>query len=148
MIQDPQDAPTGQQAQQEKLRVCETCSAFLSMYDSNRRLADHFGGKLHIGYLQIRDRLKELKEKYPSGSNRGVYGRDSREREYGRDDYRRSSPTKDSYYRRDSGDRYDRRYRDSRDRGSRDRGSRDRGSRDREYRRDYDRRDRSPRRNY
>ena len=24
------------------------------------RLADHFGGKLHMGFIKIRDRLKEL----------------------------------------------------------------------------------------
>lgn len=27
---------------------------------SDRRLADHFGGKLHLGYMQIRDKLAEL----------------------------------------------------------------------------------------
>jgi hypothetical protein len=48
--------------QQQKLRVCDICSAYLSIYDSDRRLADHFGGKLHIGYLQIREKLTQLKE--------------------------------------------------------------------------------------
>ncbi|GFZ11328.1 LUC7 related protein [Actinidia rufa] len=59
----------------QKLRVCDICGAFLSVYDSfqvsqycsaasailsfyvvfsDRRLADHFGGKLHLGYMQIR----------------------------------------------------------------------------------------------
>ncbi|KAE8726918.1 hypothetical protein F3Y22_tig00005939pilonHSYRG00037 [Hibiscus syriacus] len=32
----------------QKLRVCDICGAFLSVYDSDRRLADHFGGKLHL----------------------------------------------------------------------------------------------------
>jgi hypothetical protein len=27
---------------------------------SDRRLADHFGGKLHLGYMLIREKLKEL----------------------------------------------------------------------------------------
>lgn len=27
---------------------------------SDRRLADHFGGKLHLGYMQIREKLEEL----------------------------------------------------------------------------------------
>ena len=31
------------------------CTAF-----SDRRLADHFGGKLHLGYMLIRDKLAEL----------------------------------------------------------------------------------------
>ncbi|XVF07008.1 hypothetical protein REPUB_Repub06bG0100600 [Reevesia pubescens] len=44
----------------QKLRVCDICGAFLSVYDSDRRLADHFGGKLHLGYMQIRDKLAEL----------------------------------------------------------------------------------------
>ncbi|XP_077225127.1 LUC7 related protein isoform X2 [Tasmannia lanceolata] len=44
----------------QKLRVCDICGAFLSVYDSDRRLADHFGGKLHMGYMQIREKLTEL----------------------------------------------------------------------------------------
>lgn len=31
---------------------------------SDRRLADHFGGKLHLGYMQIRDKLAELQVKF------------------------------------------------------------------------------------
>lgn len=27
---------------------------------SDRRLADHFGGKLHLGYMQVREKLAEL----------------------------------------------------------------------------------------
>ncbi|KAG7399251.1 hypothetical protein PHYBOEH_009290 [Phytophthora boehmeriae] len=44
----------------QKLRVCDVCGAFLSIFDSERRLADHFGGKLHVGYLQIRKKLAEM----------------------------------------------------------------------------------------
>lgn len=33
----------GAVSQQQKLRVCEVCGAHLSVYDSDRRLADHFG---------------------------------------------------------------------------------------------------------
>ncbi|KAG3004734.1 hypothetical protein PC116_g10949 [Phytophthora cactorum] len=47
----------------QKLRVCDVCGAFLSIFDSERRLADHFGGKVHVGYVQIRRKLKELMEK-------------------------------------------------------------------------------------
>lgn len=46
----------------QKLRVCDVCGAFLSIFDSDRRLADHFGGKLHLGYLQIRKKIKEISE--------------------------------------------------------------------------------------
>lgn len=47
--------------QQQKLRVCEVCGAYLGIHDNDRRLADHFGGKLHIGFIEIRDKLEELK---------------------------------------------------------------------------------------
>merc|ERR1712020_639916 len=46
--------------QQQKLRVCEVCSAYLGIHDNDRRLADHFGGKLHLGFIKIRDKLEAL----------------------------------------------------------------------------------------
>nr|CAG4641134.1 EOG090X0BOE [Eulimnadia texana] len=49
--------------QQQKLRVCEVCSAYLGIHDNDRRLADHFGGKLHLGFIKIREKLAELQEK-------------------------------------------------------------------------------------
>lgn len=39
--------------QQQKLRVCEVCSAYLGIQDNDRRLADHFGGKLHLGFIAM-----------------------------------------------------------------------------------------------
>jgi hypothetical protein len=36
-----------------------TILIFLAFF-SDRRLADHFGGKLHLGYMQIREKLQEL----------------------------------------------------------------------------------------
>ena len=47
--------------QQQKLRVCEVCSAYLGLHDNDRRLADHFGGKLHIGFIEIREKLEKLR---------------------------------------------------------------------------------------
>lgn len=56
--------------QQQKLRVCEVCSAYLGLHDNDRRLADHFGGKLHLGFIQIREKLDQLKVRPSlSGSN-------------------------------------------------------------------------------
>merc|ERR1719350_2206466 len=46
--------------QQQKLRVCEVCSAYLGIHDNDRRLADHFGGKLHLGFIKIREDLAKL----------------------------------------------------------------------------------------
>merc|ERR1719242_715560 len=47
--------------QQQKLRVCEVCGAYLGIHDNDRRLADHFGGKLHLGFITIREKLDQLK---------------------------------------------------------------------------------------
>merc|ERR1711939_689902 len=49
----------------QKLRVCDVCGAYLSMLDSDRRLADHFGGKMHLGYHQIRLTIDEWRAKGP-----------------------------------------------------------------------------------
>lgn len=35
----------------QKLRVCDICGAYLSILDSDRRLADHFGGKVRSSAL-------------------------------------------------------------------------------------------------
>ncbi|KAL0946671.1 hypothetical protein HGRIS_012860 [Hohenbuehelia grisea] len=46
----------------QKLRVCDVCGAYLSVLDSDRRLADHFGGKMHLGYHELRNMLDKFKE--------------------------------------------------------------------------------------
>ncbi|XP_073489153.1 putative RNA-binding protein Luc7-like 1 [Lithobates pipiens] len=48
--------------QQQKLRVCEVCSAYLGLHDNDRRLADHFGGKLHLGFILIREKLDQMRK--------------------------------------------------------------------------------------
>ncbi|XP_024024514.1 putative RNA-binding protein Luc7-like 1 isoform X1 [Morus notabilis] len=141
----------------QKLRVCDICGAFLSVYDSDRRLADHFGGKLHLGYMQIREKLGELQEE--RNKSRKVDRQDDRrskepsrerDRESSKDrersdshdrrdrDYDRRSRDRDRYYDRD---RYDReRDRDSDRSRSYDSRSRHRSrSRSKERSRDYDR---------
>ncbi|KAG8317481.1 putative RNA-binding protein Luc7-like 1 [Homalodisca vitripennis] len=104
--------------QQQKLRVCEVCSAYLGIHDNDRRLADHFGGKLHLGFIKIRDKLAELEK---TVEERRQQKRSEKDRDYDRDDRDRS---RDRSRDRD-------RYRDrSRDR-SRERSSRRRRSRTR-----------------
>ncbi|GAA5940992.1 Luc7p [Sporobolomyces koalae] len=49
----------------QKLRVCEICGAYLSVLDSDRRLADHFGGKMHLGYHQLRELMDEWRSRGP-----------------------------------------------------------------------------------
>ena len=58
--------------QQQKLRVCEVCSAYLGIHDNDRRLADHFGGKLHLGFIKIREKLADLEVSIASGWS-GMY---------------------------------------------------------------------------
>src|SRR5436853_1431687 len=57
--------PSGHQ----KLQVCDVCGAYLSRLDNDRRLADHFYGKMHLGYAQMRKTFeglqKELKGRPP-----------------------------------------------------------------------------------
>ncbi|XP_021358788.1 putative RNA-binding protein Luc7-like 2 isoform X1 [Mizuhopecten yessoensis] len=59
--QDYRNSMPASSYQQQKLRVCEVCSAYLGIHDNDRRLADHFGGKLHLGFITIREKLEELK---------------------------------------------------------------------------------------
>lgn len=132
--------------QQQKLRVCEVCSAYLGLHDNDCRLADHFGGKLHAGFIRIREEMKRLKDEvesrrkaYDEAMNNRRVERDrdieDRRRKYRSNDRDRPPSPRVRIYRRRSRSR-------SRDR---DRRRRDRSrSRDRSYRR---RRSRSSSRN-
>ncbi len=51
--------PSGHQ----QLQVCTTCGAYLSRLDNNQRLAEHFSGKIHLGYVKMRLELERLKVK-------------------------------------------------------------------------------------
>jgi hypothetical protein len=74
--------PSGHQ----KLQVCDVCGAYLSRLDNDRRLADHFYGKMHLGYAQMRREAenlqKELKGRAPPvrerEDDRGYGGGDDR----------------------------------------------------------------------
>ncbi|RZF46738.1 hypothetical protein LSTR_LSTR002601 [Laodelphax striatellus] len=144
--------------QQQKLRVCEVCSAYLGIHDNDRRLADHFGGKLHLGFIKIRDKLAELEKTVEERKQqrRAEYKDRDRERERERGERERDRDRdRDRYRNRDGGRRsrdYRRRSSSSRSRsksrgsrshrsrsGSRSRHSRarsERRSRSRDYRRD------------
>jgi hypothetical protein len=69
----------------QKLRLCDICGAFLSVYDSDRRLADHFGGKLHLGYMLVRDKLTELLDEKANIRKERSKERNSKERESSKD---------------------------------------------------------------
>lgn len=55
----------------QKLQVCTLCGAYLSRLDNDRRLADHFTGKMHLGYRLMRQAYQEIREK---NSRRGSGG--------------------------------------------------------------------------
>ncbi|EJD34923.1 LUC7-domain-containing protein [Auricularia subglabra TFB-10046 SS5] len=127
----------------QKLRVCDVCGAYLSVLDSDRRLADHFGGKMHLGYHELRNLLKKFAEDRaarktaplgpPAGVSTVAMGPPS-------------APTGPRDRDRDHRDSRDHRERE-RDRGDRDRGDRDRGyDRDRDRDRGYSSRHDSDRR--
>ncbi|RAL40341.1 hypothetical protein DM860_006411 [Cuscuta australis] len=94
----------------QKLRVCDICGAFLSVYDSDRRLADHFGGKLHLGYIQIREKLADLQDE--KNKKRKSYEDERRSRERSSRE-RESEPSRDrGESRGDRGRDYDRKSRE------------------------------------
>eukprot|EP01031_Cornospumella_fuschlensis_P034922 gene34922-42291_t len=84
-----------QSSQDKKLRVCDVCGSFLSIFDSDKRLADHFVGKQHIGFQYMRDMLEtirkrrdERRERDRAGAGRRGNSRDrdrDRDRERDRD---------------------------------------------------------------
>lgn len=124
--------------QQQKLRVCEVCSAYLGIHDNDRRLADHFGGKLHLGFITIRERLEELRKLVAEKRSKGLF---DEVRDHRAGDSRRpgvgGGGDRDRYDRRDSRrDTRDREY--DRDRGG-DRRRDRRGSRSRSRSRERDR---------
>ncbi|XP_041017483.1 putative RNA-binding protein Luc7-like 2 isoform X1 [Juglans microcarpa x Juglans regia] len=124
----------------QKLRVCDICGAFLSVYDSDRRLADHFGGKLHLGYMQIREKLAELKEEKEKG--RKVDRDDRRSKERSRDRDREPSKDREQGDSRDRGRDHDRRSRDRDRHYDRERGYDRERDRDVDRSRNYDSRSR------
>lgn len=125
--------------QQQKLRICDICSAHLGIHDNDRRLVDHFSGKLHLGFITIREKLEELKKKVAElreqrKNNRDNEKKRSRSRSRGSSSRYKRSDSKSRRSRSRSRDRY-RRSPDSRSRRSPN-SSRDKDRRDRD--RDYD----------
>eukprot|EP00771_Trimastix_marina_P000051 gnl/Trimastix_PCT/1050.p1 GENE.gnl/Trimastix_PCT/1050~~gnl/Trimastix_PCT/1050.p1 ORF type:complete len:322 (+),score=70.24 gnl/Trimastix_PCT/1050:61-1026(+) len=110
---------------QQKLRVCDVCGAFLSVQDTDRRLADHFGGRLHIAYLRIREKHQEILD-----------NRDKRRQE-------RMEQERKRYARRSHSPR--RRARSDSQGGERPNDRSERGDHERERERERERGDREPR---
>jgi len=129
--------------QQQKLRVCEVCSAYLGIHDNDRRLADHFGGKLHLGFITIREKLEELKAVVNEKRQKGRMERDrdwskswcesrERSRSRGRSRRHRSRSSSRGRHRRSRSRSDDRRKHSRHRRRSRSRERRDRSRHRRE----------------
>lgn len=74
----------------QKLQVCDVCASLLSKLDNDRRLADHFVGKLHQGYARMRTLKKQLERQLAGKQRPSEYGDDRRRRpDSSRDSYRR-----------------------------------------------------------
>nr|CBN81271.1 Putative RNA-binding protein Luc7-like 1 [Dicentrarchus labrax] len=144
--------------QQQKLRVCEVCSAYLGLHDNDRRLADHFGGKLHLGFIQIREKLDQLKktvvDKQEKRNQERLKRREEREKEERMKKRRRRSRSSSRDRRRSRSRSRERRrrhrsrsrsrsrgHRHSHELGSKHKSSRDRERSSRDRSRERDRRD-------
>jgi len=116
----------------KKLRVCDICGSYLSVLDSDRRLADHFMGKQHVGFQAMREVLSAIAKRKEAG----VYEKDEKE------DRRRSRSRSNERRRRSRSRDRDRKRSRSRDR------DRDRRRDDRKRSRSRDRNDRDRYRRY
>jgi len=133
--QDYRNSMPASSYQQQKLRVCEVCSAYLGIHDNDRRLADHFGGKLHLGFIKIREKLAELSDTIAERKQARVAAKKRGEYEYDKPTPREREDREPRIKRERSRSR-DRRRRRSRSR-SRDRRRRSRSrSRHRRHKRD------------
>ena len=47
----------------KQMKVCEVCGAMQALQDNEKRLQTHLEGKLHTGYLKIREHLDILRRR-------------------------------------------------------------------------------------
>lgn len=50
----------GEVSYQQRLKPCDVCGALLSVSDTDRRLTEHYSGKIHVGIQRLRDLAKTL----------------------------------------------------------------------------------------
>jgi len=129
--------------QEKKMRVCETCGAFLVVGDTEKRMASHLEGKQHQGYAKIRQSIEDYHKLSASdGSVNGSgSGGNPRKRSGGWERDGRSDRDSRGDGGRGGRDRYNDRYnRDNRDNNRDNRENRDRERRDsRDHTRDFNR---------
>lgn len=83
------------------MMVCEVCGALQSSSDTDKRMTMHLEGKLHTGYLKIRNKLADLKSKRDSRRRDGRRRSRSRDRQNrmrdNRDEFRRMQQMEEQY---------------------------------------------------
>ncbi|GIX63246.1 glycosyltransferase family protein 28, putative [Babesia caballi] len=52
----------GEASYQSRIKPCDICGALLSATDTDRRLTEHYSGKIHVSYQKLRDMSKLLTE--------------------------------------------------------------------------------------
>lgn len=94
---------------QQRLRVCEACGAQLNSMDHESRLADHYGGKMHLGMVTIREKYQEMKKVISDRrqAKRDFLDKQRAERKAGLDQDEKKDGDRDRRE-RDRGDRRDR----------------------------------------
>ena len=71
-------------------RICTICGSTLSVFDSDKRLADHFGGKLHLAYVAMRDLYEKLHEKHKILRENEIFARkEERQTEVFKDSFKK-----------------------------------------------------------
>eukprot|EP00371_Babesia_bovis_P001437 XP_001610084.1 hypothetical protein [Babesia bovis T2Bo] len=100
----------GESSYQSRIKPCDICGALLSASDTDRRLTEHYSGKIHVSYQKLRDMSKILKDyinehKPQSRSNNRRYNRNSKSKSLSRSQSRgrsrqRRSRSRDRHYRR------------------------------------------------
>ncbi|KAK4224037.1 hypothetical protein QBC38DRAFT_424348 [Podospora fimiseda] len=81
--------PSGHQ----KLQVCDVCGAYLSRLDNDRRLADHFFGKMHLGFAQMRKAYESFPKEMRSMVGGGGGGRRDHQQHHHQDNDMGGVPT-------------------------------------------------------
>ena len=56
------DDRAGAPSARQRMRYCSVCGAFVSLSDSRDRIADHFGGRSHLGYVALRQKIRHIRE--------------------------------------------------------------------------------------
>jgi hypothetical protein len=60
-------------ANENKMTICEVCGALLILNETQKRLSKHYEGKLHRGFVKLRNKLADLLIKYNINAGKDYY---------------------------------------------------------------------------